>query len=218
LAHAVETKVADFLGRHADLKTAEGYQRVIRRCHLPEREVMTGIGPVSLRQPGVRDHEADATEPDRIRFSPSILPPYMRGAKSTETLLPILLPEEYLDRRLLQSAGCLKDATGLSSFAIGRLKYGGLDKHTAWQKRDLQRSGQNGLPVREIESGKLPIRLSEKWTLYKHRLSRPRFGGKRPISRVNTIYEAVPPFLPDKTGRAHQDFSLKAHHAYCSGR
>ena len=32
---------------------------------------MTGIGPVAVRQPRVRDREADATDPDRIRFSPS---------------------------------------------------------------------------------------------------------------------------------------------------
>ena len=60
---------------------------------------MTGIGPVAVRQPRVRDREAGATDPDRIRFSPSIsseceafvrLPPYMRRSKSIETLLPIL--------------------------------------------------------------------------------------------------------------------------------
>src|SRR5215212_11095445 len=78
LAQAVEAEVADFLGKHAALKTADGHQRVVRHGHLPEREVMTGIGPVAIRQPRVRDREADATDPDRIRFSPSILPPYMR--------------------------------------------------------------------------------------------------------------------------------------------
>ncbi|MGY3423414.1 hypothetical protein ACVWZW_003889 [Bradyrhizobium sp. F1.13.4] len=72
------------------MKTADGHQRVVRHGHLPEREVMTGIGPVAVRQPRVRDREADATDPDRIRFSPSILPPYMRRSKSIETLLPIL--------------------------------------------------------------------------------------------------------------------------------
>ena len=90
LAQAVEAEVADFLGKHADLKTADGHQRVVRHGHLPKREVMTGIGPVAVRQPRVRDREADATDPDRIRFSPSILPPYMRRSKSIETLLPIL--------------------------------------------------------------------------------------------------------------------------------
>ena len=89
LAQAVEAEVADFLGKHADLKTADGHQRVVRHGHLPKREVMTGIGPVAVCQPRVRDREADAADPDRIRFSPSILPPYMRRSKS-ETLLPIL--------------------------------------------------------------------------------------------------------------------------------
>jgi hypothetical protein len=50
--------------------------------HLPEREVMTGIGPVAVRQPRVRDRQAAADDPARIRFSPSILPPYMRRSRS----------------------------------------------------------------------------------------------------------------------------------------
>ena len=71
LAQAVEAEVADFLGRHADLKTADGHQRVVRHGHLPEREVMTGIGPVAVRQPRARSR-GGRDAPDRIRFSPSI--------------------------------------------------------------------------------------------------------------------------------------------------
>ena len=44
LTQAVETEVADFLRRYADLKTEAGRQRVVRHGHLPEREIMTGIG------------------------------------------------------------------------------------------------------------------------------------------------------------------------------
>lgn len=51
---------------------------------------MTGIGPVSVRQPRVRDREAATDDSDRIRFSPWIVPPYMRRSKSIEMLLPIL--------------------------------------------------------------------------------------------------------------------------------
>ena len=61
LAKAVEAEVADFLGQHADLKTQDGHQRVVRHGHLPGREVMTGIGPVAVRQPRVRDREASGT-------------------------------------------------------------------------------------------------------------------------------------------------------------
>jgi putative transposase len=88
LTHAVETAVADFLGRYADLKTEAGRQRVVRRGHLPEREVMTGIGPVAVRHLRMRDREAAGGE--RIRFSPTILPPYARRTKSLEVLIPIL--------------------------------------------------------------------------------------------------------------------------------
>ena len=63
LAQAVEAEVAGFLDNHADLKTADGHQRVVRHGHLPEREVMTGIGPVVVRQPRIRDREANATDP-----------------------------------------------------------------------------------------------------------------------------------------------------------
>ena len=54
LAQAVELEVTDFIGRYADLKTAAGRQRLVRHGHLPKREIMTGIGPVAVRQPRVR--------------------------------------------------------------------------------------------------------------------------------------------------------------------
>ena len=58
LAQAVEAEVAEFLAKHVDLKTGTGLRRVVRHGHLPEREVMTGIGPVGVRQPRVRDRGA----------------------------------------------------------------------------------------------------------------------------------------------------------------
>jgi hypothetical protein len=99
---------------------------------------MTGIGPVAVRQPRVRDREADLTCPDRIRFSPSILPPYMRRSKSIETLLPILYLKGISTGDFSEARAALlgKDAAGLSASAIGRLKDGWLDEHTAWQRRD----------------------------------------------------------------------------------
>src|SRR5258705_650853 len=88
LTQAVEAEVAEFLAKHADLKTETGQQRVVRHGHLPEREIMTGIGPVAIRQPRVRDREA--AEGERIWYSPSIVPPYARRSKSLEALIPAL--------------------------------------------------------------------------------------------------------------------------------
>ena len=91
MAQAVEAEVADFLGKHADLTTAGGHQRVVRHGHLPEFEVMTGIGPVAVRQPRVRDREADATDPDRIRFSPGDGGKLLASATATARILPMSL-------------------------------------------------------------------------------------------------------------------------------
>ena len=139
LAQAVEAEVADFLGGHCELKTGDGRQRVVRHGHLPEREVLTGIGPVALRQPRVRDRAAAADDPGRIRFSSMILPPYMRRSKSIETLLPILYLKGISTGDFSEALAALlgKDAPGLSASAIGRLKEGWQDDHAAWARRDL---------------------------------------------------------------------------------
>ena len=49
---------------------------------------MTGIGPVAVRCPRVRDRVGEGSE--RIRFSSAILPPYARRSKTLEVLIPIL--------------------------------------------------------------------------------------------------------------------------------
>jgi transposase-like protein len=86
LAQAVEAEVADFLAAHADLTTEDGRQRLVRHGHLPERTIQTGIGPVDVQQPRVRDRG----DGEKIRFSPAILPRYARRSKSLDALIPIL--------------------------------------------------------------------------------------------------------------------------------
>ena len=139
LAQAVEAELADFLAQHAGLKTEDGRQRIVRHGHLPEREVMTGIGSVAVRQPRVRDREAAADDPGRIRFTPAILPPYLRRSKSIETLLPILYLKGISTGDFSEALAALlgKDAPGLSPTAIARLKDGWRHEYDAWQKRDL---------------------------------------------------------------------------------
>jgi len=88
LAQAVEAEVSSLLSCHADKLTDDGRQRLVRHGHLPEREIMTGIGPVVVRCPRVRDRGGEGSE--RIRFLSAILPPYARRSKSLEVLIPIL--------------------------------------------------------------------------------------------------------------------------------
>ena len=138
LAKAVEAEVADFLEKYSDLKTEDGRQRVVRHGHLPERAVMTGIGAVNVRQPRVRDRDAGADD-GRIKFTPSILPPYARRSKSLEVLLPILYLKGISTGDFGEALAALlgKDAPGLSASNIARLKDIWADEHKAWEKRDL---------------------------------------------------------------------------------
>ena len=85
LTQAIEAEVASFLEAHAARVDAAGRRRVVRNGYLPERAIQTGIGPVSVRQPRVRDRGDGA-----IRFTSAILPRYLRRTKSLEDLLPWL--------------------------------------------------------------------------------------------------------------------------------
>jgi putative transposase len=137
LTQAVEAEVADFLGRYSDLVTEEGRQRVVRHGHLPEREIMTGIGPVAVRAPRVRDRAGQ--DESRIRFSSTILPPYARRTRSLEVLIPMLYLKGVSTGNFEEALSALlgKDAVGLSASTIARLKDSWADEHVRWSKRDL---------------------------------------------------------------------------------
>ncbi len=121
LAQAVETEVAGFLAEHAGKLTADGRQRVVRHGHLPERTIMTGIGPVAVRVPRVRDRLGDGE--DRVRFASAILRPYARRSKSLEVLIPALYLKGISTGDFAEAlAGLLgPEVGGLSASTVARL-------------------------------------------------------------------------------------------------
>src|SRR3974390_2280290 len=137
LAQAVEVEVASLLGKHANEVTDDGRRRLVRHGPLPEREIMTGIGPVAVVCPRVRDRVGEGSE--RICFSSAILPPYARRSKSLGVLIPILylkgISTGDFDEALVALLG--KDAGGLSASTIGRLKDAWSEEHVRWSRRDL---------------------------------------------------------------------------------
>src|SRR5712671_5953586 len=98
---------------------------------------MTGIGPVAVCCPRVRDRTADGME--RVRFSSAILPPYARRSKSLEVLIPILYLKGISSGDFEEALAALlgKDAGGLSASTIARLKEAWVDEHARWLDRDL---------------------------------------------------------------------------------
>jgi putative transposase len=137
LAQAVETEVAELLAANAHLTTEEGRQRLVRHGHMPERTIQTGIGPVEVRQPRVRDRAGKSSE--RIRFTSAILPPYARRTKSLDALLPALYLRGISTGDMQEALAALlgKDAPNLSPAVLTKLKAGWQEEYTRWKSRDL---------------------------------------------------------------------------------
>lgn len=53
IQQAIEAELAQLLEQYANVKTLAGKQAVVRNGYLPEREVLTGIGPVTVKVPKV---------------------------------------------------------------------------------------------------------------------------------------------------------------------
>jgi putative transposase len=54
LQAAIENEVIDYIQFHKDRVDENGQRLVVRNGHLPEREVISGVGPIPVRQPRVR--------------------------------------------------------------------------------------------------------------------------------------------------------------------
>jgi putative transposase len=137
LAQAVEAEVAAFLDSHTEVRTADGRRRMVRHGHLPERKIMTGIGPVTVRAPRVRDRAGQGE--DRIRFTSAMLPPYARRSRSLEVLIPVLYLKGVSSGDFAEALAALlgPDAGGMSASTVTRLKEAWVEEHARWSKRDL---------------------------------------------------------------------------------
>jgi len=133
LASAIEAEVAAFLERFQTEKTDEGLSRMVRNGRLPSRTIQTGVGDIAVSVPRVRDREG------KIRFSSSILPPYLRRTKTLEELLPWLYLKGISTGDFQEALTVLlgKEAPGLSASTISRLKETWKDEQQRWSRRDL---------------------------------------------------------------------------------
>jgi transposase-like protein len=136
LADAVEAEVARFIDHYRQLRLDDGRQRIVRNGYLPEREIQTGIGPVAVKAPRVRDRTARKR---KIRFTSNILPKYLRKTKSLEALIPWLYLKGVSTGDFAEALAALvgRDAPGLSPATISRLKAVWTEELKAWQQRDL---------------------------------------------------------------------------------
>ncbi len=137
LARAVEAEVAAWIDDHAHLKDEAGRRQVVRNGSHPERTILTGLGPIDVKQPRVQDRR-----PPELReaFTPAVLPPYLRRTKSLDELIPWLYLKGISTGDFPEALKALlgPDAPGLSANTVTRLKAVWEEEHDAWSKRSLK--------------------------------------------------------------------------------
>jgi transposase-like protein len=133
LQQAVDAEVAEVIAHYEALKDEHGWQRVVRNGYLPARTIQTGIGEVPVRAPRVRDRAGE------LKFSSSILPPYLRRTRSLDELLPWLYLKGLSTGDFSGALTALLGAAapGLSAGTISRLKEVWRLEYEQWRKRDL---------------------------------------------------------------------------------
>ena len=137
LRSAIQAEVSGFISEYTHLLDEEGRQRLVRHGFLPERDMTTGIGKVSVQVPRVRDRGVDSS---KIKFTSKIVPPYLRKAKSIEDLPPWLYLKGISTGDFSEALAALlgPDAEGLSFSTITRLKAAWWEEYETWRKRDLK--------------------------------------------------------------------------------
>jgi putative transposase len=136
LQQAIEAEVQELLAAHSDRRREDGRAGVVRNGHLPEREIQTGIGPVTVRIPKVR---AKTGEP--ITFHSALVPPYVRKSQSLEAALPWLYLKGVSSGEMSAALEVLvgPEARGLSASTVSRLKRVWAEDYQAWREEPLDK-------------------------------------------------------------------------------
>lgn len=134
IRQAVEAELADVLAQYSDRTDPQGRAGIVRNGHLPEREVLTGLGPVRVRVPKVRSR---TTEP--MTFHSVVVPPYVRRARTLEVALPWLYLKGISTGQMQEALEVLvgPEAKGLSASVVSRLKRQWQAEYAAWRRRWL---------------------------------------------------------------------------------
>lgn len=133
LQQAVEEEVEAYIQQHSHALDESGHREVTRNGYLPTRNIQTGLGPIEVSRPRVRDNR------NSERFSSAILPKYARRVPSVEAVIPTLYLKGVSTGDFSEALEALlgKNAQGLSPSNIVRLKKVWEQEYEDWQKRDL---------------------------------------------------------------------------------
>jgi putative transposase len=136
LALAMENEVAEFIEKHSALTDENGNKAITRNGYMPAREILTGMGPLEVKQPRVDDR---ALKGSSERFTSNILPRYLRRMPSIDNLIPALYLKGISTNDFGPALAAIlgEEASGLSPANIVRLKDVWEKDYLKWKSRDL---------------------------------------------------------------------------------
>lgn len=136
IQQAVEAELSELLSSYDGETDAVGRAAVVRNGYLPEREVMTGVGPIPVKVPKVRSRGEEA-----VVFRSALVPPYVRRAKTLDAALPWLYLKGISTGQMHEALEVLvgPDARGLSASVVSRLKASWYEEYEAWRHTRLDR-------------------------------------------------------------------------------
>jgi putative transposase len=136
LAKAIEIEITSLLASFSHLTDSNGAPQVVRNGYLPDRYIQTGVGPVHVKVPRVRDRGSSG-----IKFTSALIPPYLRRTKNIEELLPVLYLKGISTGDFGEALEALvgPETRGLSASNICRLKEDWAKDHEQWISRDLSK-------------------------------------------------------------------------------
>ncbi len=133
---AVEAELQDLLIQYSGQRTDDGHAVVVRSGYLPERELQTGLGPVTVKIPKVRSKTGEP-----VTFQSALVPPYVRKTKSLEAALPWLFLKGVSSGEMGEALKVLigPEAKGLSASTVSRLKQTWGQEYQSWRDDPLDK-------------------------------------------------------------------------------
>lgn len=132
IAQALEAEVTELLATYVDQRDEQDRARVVRSGHHPEREIQTGLGPVTVQVPKVRSREGEP-----VTFRSALVPPFVRKTRSLEAALPWLYLKGISTGEMQAALEALvgPEAKGLSASTVARLKQQWRAEYDTWRQR-----------------------------------------------------------------------------------
>jgi len=126
---AIESELEEYMAQYSTRRTADGRAAVVRNGYLPERQLQTGMGSVTVKIPKVRSKSGEP-----VTFRSALVPPYIRKTRSLEAAIPWLYLKGVSSGEMSAALEVLvgSQANGLSASTVSRLKQVWAQEYREW--------------------------------------------------------------------------------------